>query len=114
MCFQNEFKIVRAVLREIAKLDGITFRADVDEDNKWTDDPEKVLKEITSTKGDHWTCDENRIAVHREDGDRMSFVYFIYGNGNDGKDVVSDYGMSLDPVISKLISDEAIEEILKV
>lgn len=44
------------------------------------------------------TTDEDRFFVYK-DGERQSFVYFVYGN--DGWDVINDYGVSLETVISK-------------
>lgn len=33
---------------------------------------------------------------------KNSFVYFIWGNGNDGLDCICDYGVSLEPVMAPI------------
>lgn len=45
------------------------------------------------------TTDEDRFFVYKEGLTPPSFVYFVYGN--DGWDVINDYSVSLETVISK-------------
>jgi len=47
-----------------------------------------------------WACDEESLIFHTADGrERRGWVQLIYGNGNNGCDVVCDYATSLEPIM---------------
>ena len=45
--------------------------------------------------------DDCRLYVTRC-GHPTSFIWFIWGNGNDGLDCITDYGVSLEPVMGPI------------
>lgn len=65
-------------------------------------DGEEVVLQRSTKKHDilgaMQTTDEDRLFVHIPDKP-ASFVYLIYGNGED---VISDYGVSLEPIIAPI------------
>ena len=42
------------------------------------------------------TTDEDALIVRDSEGKRLGFISLIYGNGNHGLDVISDYSISLE------------------
>ena len=44
------------------------------------------------------TTDEDLLIAHKE-GEKSAWVSFIYGNGNGGWDVISDYTLNLEEVL---------------
>jgi hypothetical protein len=44
-----------------------------------------------------FTSDEDYLIIHDSDGNRLGWVYFVYGN--EGWDVISDYTTSLEHVM---------------
>ena len=77
------------------------------------DEDEYVLTIAPETPWDkiEYHCfgvDDVRLIVERNC--RLSFVYFIWGNGNDGWDCICDYGVSLEdtlrPIIDWIIEQE--------
>lgn len=49
------------------------------------------------------TTDEDYLLVHEpETLDQIGWVRFIYGNGNEGLDVISDYTVNLEPIMVKV------------
>ena len=42
-----------------------------------------------------FACDDCTMVVHLTGG-KTSFLYFIWGNGNDGWDAICDYGVKLE------------------
>ena len=43
------------------------------------------------------------LTSSKADGFSKTFVYFIWGNGNGGRDCISDYGMSLEPLLAPIL-----------
>lgn len=65
------------------------------------DGEEVVLKrsrKVTDIMGVVFTTDEDNFFVYPKDSEQASFVRFIYGN--DGWDVINDYGTSLEAVMA--------------
>lgn len=52
------------------------------------------------------TTDEDYLIAHTVTGQRVGYIYFVYGN--DGYDVISDYTMSLETVMNSVneLADE--------
>jgi hypothetical protein len=49
------------------------------------------------------TTDEDYLLVYSSmTRARIGWVRFIYGNGNDGLDVISDYTVNLEPIMVKI------------
>lgn len=42
------------------------------------------------------------MTISKADGFSNTFIYFIWGNGNEGRDCISDYGVSLSPIIEPI------------
>ena len=51
-----------------------------------------------------FACDEGWIMTGTTDSDKQAdaFIYFIWGNGNDGRDCISDYSTSLESIIAPI------------
>lgn len=94
---EMERRIVRRALTEGKKL-GYTFNinngGDEHELPEPTDDVRKVLGEMFATDDEHLLFYRGRFV--------KGWVYFVYGNGNGGLDVVSDYTTNLEPVMAKV------------
>jgi hypothetical protein len=90
----RRIRIEQRIVRHTAKaLIAAGYTIDVN------DGEETTLKGSTSLKAITEACfstDEDRFYTYKEG--KKSFVQFIYGNG--GHDVISDYGMSLEPVMA--------------
>lgn len=52
-----------------------------------------------------FACDEGWIMTGTTDSETQAdaFVYFIWGNGNDGRDCITDYSCSLESIINPII-----------
>lgn len=85
-----ELRIVRRVLSDLRRTGYELDIDDGDEQTPVTDEGE-ALKLL-------FNLDEARIYTMREG--KTSFVYFVFGN--DGYDVISDYGTSLDHVMEPI------------
>lgn len=88
-----ERKIVRKVAQELI---AAGYNISVD------DGEEVVLKrsqKLIAIMEACFSVDEERFIAHAPDGAR-SFVFFVYGN--DGYDVICDYGISLEPVMKSV------------
>jgi hypothetical protein len=82
-----ELQIVRKTIRTL-KDAGFDLLADNGEDKtKWNATERHLIDNL-------FACDEAHLYVHRAEG-KGSFVFFVMGN--DGYDVVCDYGVSLEP-----------------
>jgi hypothetical protein len=55
-------------------------------------------RDFKTVVGAMFATDEETLVARKEGG--RSFVYFVYGN--DGWDVVNDYGVSLEPVMAPI------------
>ncbi|MEL6702226.1 MAG: hypothetical protein AAFO58_11210, partial [Pseudomonadota bacterium] len=102
---QNELTIAAQVLNGLSDA-GYEFAVsyehgyDVD-DMEWTRDVEVAKKHLHA-------CDEEHIMVRREqnaeDPRADAWVFLIYGNGNDGLHVISDYTTNLEPIIAPIMA----------
>ena len=106
LTYRNERSILRATI--LALLDaGYTVRMDDGEGQSapltsaragvdfvtWNDDVGgRVL----------WNLDQFSVLASKE-GRPASWVWFIVSNGNDGRDVISDYGDSLDFILKPIL-----------
>lgn len=81
----NEAKIIRHMLRAAKKL-GWSFEVYEGEDLAYTlgDNIEDAIKSLGSTRND-W------IRFYNTDKVKIGVAYFIYGNGNDGLDCLTDH-----------------------
>lgn len=57
-----------------------------------------------------FACDEGWIMTGTTDGEGPfdSFIHFIWGNGNGGRDCITDYGTSLEHILAPI--NEALEK----
>lgn len=82
---RTELLIVHRVIQTL-KAAGHKLTVDNGEDATVTDDEQTIVSKL-------FACDEGHIIT---DGG-MSFVFFVFGN--DGPDVINDYGVSLEEVL---------------
>lgn len=54
--------------------------------------------------------DECWLLTTKADGFSRTFVYFVWGNGNEGRDCISDYGVSIEPLIAPIVEWSDIAE----
>ncbi|UIS25306.1 hypothetical protein [Erythrobacter phage vB_EliS-L02] len=101
MFISIEKQIARATLEALTKA-GIPYSIDYhrgyEPSGVTSDDPiEKQVEEL-------FACDEGWIMTGTtdEEGPYDAFVYFIWGNGNDGRDCISDYSTSLEHIIDPI------------
>lgn len=75
-----------------------------EEQNRDLTDPDKIVTASDAVDECHWMLD----ALHdeRECSATAGYVYLIWGNGNDGRDCISDYTTNLAPIVDP-ISDWA-------
>ena len=109
--YRNERKILRAVVSALIA-GGYTIRV---EECGELSEPLATPKSVVDYCS--WD-DQGRDRVVWAEGDfslvpqmagrEDSYVHFIVSNGNDGLDVISDYGCSLSPIIDPII-DSMIE-----
>ncbi len=89
--------IVKALVKELFK-NG--YQIQVQEEGEpvteWTEEPAKVFKEVGA-------CCDTLLACQK-DGAEGSFVHLIHNNGNDGLDVISNYSVSLEPVMKPVFN----------
>lgn len=88
-----EFKIVRETARQLLAA-GYLISVNDGEDTTLENsaDLEAILGAVMTTDEDYF--------IARKKGAVSSFVRFIYGN--DGEDVINDYGCSLEPVMLEI------------
>lgn len=110
MGWTNKLKVPsdneRIIIREILKrafaygcTAAVSYDAGYDIDELvYTSDIDKVMKDIQA-------CDEEHIFILRKDWKNPGYIYVIYGNGNNGLDVVSDYTIKLSPYVDTVLDD---------
>lgn len=86
-----ELRIVRRLLSDLRNAQYL-LSIDDGEELHWVTNEDNALKYL-------FNLDEARINAKR-DGEKESFVYLVFGN--DGYDVICDYGMSLEPVMAPI------------
>ena len=92
---RNEQKIARRVIKDLLAFGLLIDVYDGEEITlKRSKDPVAILDAMM-------TSDDDRLFA-RKKGWGESFVWFIYGNGNEGFDVISDYGMMLEPIMKPI------------
>lgn len=94
-----EFYVIRQHVNALFAA-GYTLKIDymVDEENEGGD-PAPTFSTWDEIKPHLMACDEENLLCFKGDA-RTSSVKLVYGN--DGPDVVADYGMSLEPIIGSL------------
>jgi hypothetical protein len=90
-----EFKIVRETAKQLLEAG---YNISVNDGEETTLERSTSLKDIMAAV---MTSDEDYFITRKPDCSR-SFVRFIYGN--EGDDVINDYGVSLEPVM-KLVEE---------
>lgn len=96
-----EKKIVRSLISELIAQGFVLYVADPDRDEQPepSQDKAKLLEDALA-------CDESRIVAIRGRFDEDSFVrswaFFVFGN--DGWDVLCDYGVNLEAFIPKTLA----------
>lgn len=95
-----EKQIVRSVVAALIAA-GHNFTVDYERGYDPTEITEK--DSIDAIIEAAFAVDECWFMIDR-DGDTFdTFIYFIWGNGNDGRDCISDYGTSLEAILSPII-----------
>jgi len=90
-----ERRIVSKIIRD-AITAGYTITVSYDEG----EDPVVPSTDRTAILKAMWACDEEWLYLHRAGSkERFAWVRLIYGNGNNGCDVVCDYATSLEPIM---------------
>ncbi|MDE3023052.1 MAG: hypothetical protein KGI54_14585 [Pseudomonadota bacterium] len=89
-----ELKIVRKTAQALLKAG---YSISVHDGEEVTLSKSQSFKEIMRAV---MTTDEDCFFVYKN-GSRDSFIYFVYGN--DGLDVISDYGVSLESVLKPVL-----------
>jgi hypothetical protein len=89
-----ELAIVHELIKRL-KAAGYTLAVDDggDEEEKLNDEQEIVTAVFA--------VDEARLVVTKEGSNKISYVFLVMGN--DGYDVICDYGTSLDPIMDPLL-----------
>lgn len=90
-----ERRIVRKVILAGRKA-GFTFNVANGGDHPELPDPTNDVRNIL---GAMFATDDEHLLFYK-DGKRVGWVYFIYGNGNGGLDVISDCTTNLEPVLA--------------
>lgn len=84
-----ELRIARKTIRVLQNA-GLEIHADNGEDQtKWNANEDELIENL-------FACDEGHLITLDKNGYK-SFVFFVLGN--DGYDVINDYGSRLDPLI---------------
>lgn len=86
-----ELLVVRALITSLLAA-GYDVSADDGESDEVDGIPDKLITAI-------FAVDEAWIRT-RKSGEKTSFVYLVFGN--DGWDVISDYGVNLEPIMAPL------------
>jgi len=94
---QMERRIARRVILDGLKA-GYTFNINNGGDEYELPGPTDNTKLLLDTM---FATDDEHLIVFKE-GKRFGWVYFIYGNGNGGLDVISDYSTNLDHLIDPI------------
>ena len=97
-----EKQAARAVLKA---LDKAKIPHWIDYERGW--EPSGATSKDTLKKrvDELFACDEGWIMTGTtEPGEAAdAFIYFIWGNGNGGRDCISDYSTSLEPLLAPII-----------
>lgn len=96
---QTERRIVWRIILAVKKA-GYTFNVNNGGDNHELPEPTGNIKLLLDTM---FATDDEHLIVFKY-GKRFGWVYFVYGNGNDGLDVVADYTMNLDHLIDPILT----------
>lgn len=89
-----EMTVARRVIKDLLAAGYVISVHDSEEVTlKRSMDAEAILKAM-------FTTDEDTLLAYK-DGEKNSFVQFIYGNS--GWDVISDYGVSLEPIMAPIL-----------
>lgn len=59
-----------------------------------------------------FNLDDVKVYFTKGDGKPHTWMRFIFGNGNDGKDVLCDYGTDLEPVIGSFDFDACVAALM--
>lgn len=89
-----ECRIARRIILD-GKKAGYTFNINNGGDENELKEPTDNVKLLLDTM---FATDDEHLLVYK-DGKRYGWVYFIYGNGNSGLDVVSDYTTNLEHIM---------------
>lgn len=92
---EMERRIVRRLLLDAKKL-GYTFSVDNGGDVPELPKPTGNIAHILETM---FATDDEYLMFYQGDV-YVGWVYFIYGNGNGGLDVISDYTVNLEPCMT--------------
>lgn len=100
--FKNELQIVEQILTELIG-DGFKVSAS---DGETSQTPSREIdshmEHIKTLDGSAWSTGEARLFAWNGDK-RAGVAWCIFGNGNDGLDVVADWSDSVDAVVSTVI-----------
>jgi len=94
---EMERRIARKVIEEGKKL-GYSFNVNNGGDENELPQPSRTTKTVLDAM---FATDDEHLLFYK-DGKRVGWVWFIYGNGNGGLDVISDYTTNLDPVMPEV------------
>lgn len=97
----NEIQILRRIVEALAADESITYLAvdDGGDEDALLLPKAQIVDEFASIVEACFAVDDCHIRVKRAAPQAGSFVYFIWGNGNDGWDAVTDYGVSLEETL---------------
>lgn len=110
--YGNERRIMGRILRALLAADYVVTIDDGEGESAPIESAGEALALVTwddSANGRRvWNLSEVWIRTERRDAGsdenpRRSFVLLIFSNGNDGNDVVTDYGVSLEPVLDPIL-----------
>lgn len=86
-----ERKIATAFVTSAIK-DGYTINVD------YGDGPSKILTSVKAVLAAMFQGDDDALTLFKH-GKSVSWIHFVYGN--DGWDVISDYSVNLEPIMSE-------------